>query len=141
MKSNQTCTDLSGANLSSASLIQTNFSCAPGSEWWMPIDRTDYVDLRAANLSGASLTFTDLSGANLTGADVTQEQLDQAALLGTRMPNGQQYEEAVADRKGGGEEVTKRAAHEGCERDSAVVNAPSDFRQKALNACVKSILD
>ena len=57
------------------------------------------------------------------------------------MPNGQQHEEWVADRKGGGEEVTKRVAHEGCEDDSAVVNAPSDFRKEALNDCVKSILD
>jgi hypothetical protein len=143
MKRNQSCTDLSGANLSGADLHQTNMSCAPAPEWWMETKRTDCVDLRDANLSGADLTYADLSGANLTGADVTEERLDEQAnsLLGARMPNGQQYEEWVADRKGGGEEVTKRAAHEGCERDSAVVNAPSDFRQKALNACVKSILD
>lgn len=107
----------------------------------MEVDRTDCTDLRNANLSGANLAFADLSGADLTGAIVTQERLDRATLLGTRMPNGQQYEEWVADRQGGGEELTKRVAHEGCEGDSAVVNAPSDFRQQALNACVESILD
>jgi uncharacterized protein YjbI with pentapeptide repeats len=128
---NQSCTDLSGANLSGADLNQTNLSCAPAAEWWMEIDRTDCVDLRNANLSGADLSFADLSGVNLTGADVTQEQLDKATLLGARMRNGQLYEEWVADRKGGGEEVTKRVAHEGCEGDSSVVNAPSDFRQQA----------
>ena len=140
MKSKQNCTDLSGANLSGADLNQTNLSCAPAPEWWM-VARTDCVDLRNANLSGAQLNFADLSGANLTGADVTQEQLEQATLLGARMPNGQQHEEWVAVRKGGGEEVTKRVAHEGCERDSTVVNAPSDIRQLVLNECVKSILD
>jgi hypothetical protein len=142
MKSDQDCTNLSGANLSGANLNQTNLSCAPAPEWWMETKRTGCVDLREANLSGADLTFADLSGANLTGADVTQERLDeQATLLGARMPNGQQYEEWVADRKGGGEEVTKRVAQDGCEDDPAVVNAPSDYRQKALNDCVESILD
>jgi hypothetical protein len=141
MKGKQSCTDLSGANLSGADLNQTNLSCAPAPKWWM-VARTDCVDLRNANLSGADLTFADLSGANLTGADVTQEQLDQArSLLGARRPNGQQHEEWVADRKGGGEEVTKRVAYKGCEHDSTVVNAPSDIRQLVLNECVKSILD
>ena len=141
MKDKQSCTDLSGANLSGADLNQTNLSCAPAPEWWMETKRTDCVDLHDANLSGADLTFADLSGANLTDADVTQKQLDKATLLGARMPNGQQHEEWVADRKGGGEEVTKQVAQEGCEGDSAVINAPSDVRQQALNDCVKSILD
>ena len=140
MKDKQSCTDLSGANLSGADLNQTNLSCAPEPNWWM-VARTDCVDLRNANLSGAKLNFSDLSGANLTGADVTHEQLEQATLLGARMPNGQQHEEWVADRKGGGEEITKRVAQVGCENDSAVINAPSDFRQQAVNDCVKSVLN
>ena len=76
MKSTQSCTDLSGANLSGADLHQTNLSCAPAPKWWMEPNRTDCVDLRNANLSGADLIFADLSGANLTGADVNQERLD-----------------------------------------------------------------
>jgi hypothetical protein len=144
MERSQGCTDLSGADLSGATLNQTNLACVPAAVWWMynEINRTDCVDLRNANLSCADLSFADLSGANLNGADVTPEQLGQAeSLLGARMPNGQKHEEWVADRKGGGEEVAKRLAYEGCEGDSTVVNTPSHSRQEALDACVKSVLD
>jgi hypothetical protein len=144
MERSQSCTDLSGADLSGAILIQTNLACAPAAIWWMynEINRTDCLNLRNANLSGADVRFADLSGANPNGADVTLEQLRQAeSLLGARMPNGQKHEERAADRKGGGEEVAKRLAYEGCEGDPTVVNTPSHSRQEASNACVESVLD
>jgi hypothetical protein len=138
MERSQSCTNLSGADLSGAILNQTNLACAPAAIWWMynEINRTDCLNLRNANLSGADVRFADLSGANPNGADVTLEQLRQAeSLLGARMPNGQKHEER------GGAEVAKRLAYEGCEGDPTVVNTPSHSRQEASNACVESVLD
>jgi uncharacterized protein YjbI with pentapeptide repeats len=80
-------TDLSRANLEGADLSGANLS--------------------NANLSGANLSGANLSGANLTDASgITNEELDQQAksLKGATMPNGQQYEDWLKDKKAGGKD-------------------------------------
>jgi len=41
----------------------TNLACAPAAIWWMynEINRTDCLNLRNANLSGADVRFADLA--------------------------------------------------------------------------------
>ena len=100
--------DLSGVDLSEASL---NFAHLSGADlsgadlsdadlWWAHLDGADLsgadlsgADLRDANLSGANLSEADLSGANLSEAQVSSEQLAQAASLeGAIMPDGTVHE-------------------------------------------------
>jgi uncharacterized protein YjbI with pentapeptide repeats len=62
------------------------------------------TDLSGANLRGASLTNADLRGANLTNAEgLSEEQLAEVkSLEGATMPNGQNYEDWLKDKKAQG---------------------------------------
>ena len=83
--------DLQGADLEGADLREAKLNRA---------------NLREAKLNRANLEGADLSNANLTGAclkgaqGVTKKQLDQAASLERdTVPNGQNYEEWLKDKK------------------------------------------
>jgi uncharacterized protein YjbI with pentapeptide repeats len=117
---------LRDANLSHAELYNADLSGFANLEYvdlsYADLDSADlsgYADLGGANLShaylgdadlsgsylkGANLSKANLSSANLKGVQVTEEQLDAAkSLAGATMPNGQQYEDWLKDREGGGE--------------------------------------
>jgi uncharacterized protein YjbI with pentapeptide repeats len=68
--SDLSCANLSGANLSGANLCQADLSCA---------------NLSGADLSGANLSCANLSGANLSGANLCQADLSCANLRDTNL--------------------------------------------------------
>ena len=84
--------DLSGANLIDADLSGANLKDANLKD----------ANLKDADLSGADLRFAGLSGAK----GITNEELAQQAkyLRGTTMPDGQQHEDWLKDKKAQGKD-------------------------------------
>lgn len=79
---------INGANIEDADLRNANFSNAD----------LRWSDMSNADLMGACLDSADLEGVALDGARVTINQLLSAkSLKQATMPNGQKYEEWVAD--------------------------------------------
>jgi uncharacterized protein YjbI with pentapeptide repeats len=104
--------DLLWADLSNADVNSSNLRSADLKGAYMKDARLIAVHLNDARLSHAYLGNTDLSISDLIRAEgINNEELEQqaASLQGTRMPNGQQYEEWRKS-KGSGEDGENNGA-------------------------------
>jgi len=128
--------DLRLANLSGASLSGANLSWA----------NLSGANLRGANLSEASLRGANLSGANLIGANLSWANLIGANLRRAVLPNGETYEDFVAELPrlltAGGKTVSEVAHYWDCHSwgncpmhaafgASRLIDVPEEWRERA----------
>jgi hypothetical protein len=93
--------DLQGANLQKANLQGAFLRGAD-----LPKANLREAYLYGADLRGADLQKANLQGANLQEANVTDEQLASTlSLQGATMPHGQEDEDWIKDKEGGGKDV------------------------------------
>jgi hypothetical protein len=98
--------DLRGADLQEADLQEAYLYGADLRGADLPKANLREAYLYGADLRGADLQKANLQGANLQEANVTDEQLASTlSLQGATMPHGQEDEDWIKDKEGGGKDV------------------------------------
>jgi len=93
--------DLRDTNLMGAYLTYINLSAADLSGAWLSDAKLYRANLNEANLRGADLSDADLGATNLSDSEITGEQLARVkSLEGATMPDGQNYEDWLKTSEG-----------------------------------------